>query len=111
MTNLWVPDRTAPLAPRRSVQFTWTTFAFLAAILLLGAYFRTLSLFSWDGTSDLHPDERFFTYTAYGIAVPRSFSDYWQSACDANGYIISPKNPGDAPQDQEPMVDNFSELR
>lgn len=101
MTEQPAPGQALSASPRRSGPFTWTTFAFLAAILLLGAYFRTLSLFSWDGTSDLHPDERFFTYTAYGIAVPRSFGDYLQSACDANGYIINPTNPGDSPQDQD----------
>ncbi len=106
MTNMSVHHRTPSSAPRRSGQLTWTTFAFLAAILLVGAYFRTLSLFSWDGTSDLHPDERFFTYTAYGLAVPHSFSDYLQSACDANGYVVNPKNASDAPQDQEPTVNS-----
>ncbi|HEU5014279.1 MAG TPA: DUF2298 domain-containing protein, partial [Roseiflexaceae bacterium] len=106
MTEQQAPERTPSVLPRRSGQLAWTTFAFLAAILLLGAYFRTLSLFSWDGTSDLHPDERFFTYTAYGIAVPHSFSDYLQSACDANGYVVNPKNASDAPQDQEPTVNS-----
>jgi hypothetical protein len=56
-------------------------------ILLIGAFFRSMALTTWDGTSYLHPDERFIIFTAYNLQVPRSFSDYLRSDCAVNGRI------------------------
>jgi YYY domain-containing protein len=46
-----------------------------------------MALTTWDGTSYLHPDERFIIFTAYNLQVPRSFSDYLRSNCAVNGRI------------------------
>ena len=78
MTNNWVPEETAAPAatsPRSLRPGAWRTLAILAIALLIGVYFRTLHLTGWDGTSYLHPDERFIIFTVNGLHVPRSFSD------------------------------------
>ncbi|HNP72647.1 MAG TPA: glycosyltransferase family 39 protein, partial [Kouleothrix sp.] len=73
---------------RRKQQATW---ALLLGILLLGAYFRTLSLFSWDEPSyRLHPDERFMTDVASLLRVPTSFGEYFDSARNP----LNPRNHG-----------------
>src|SRR2546421_10274879 len=47
-------------SPRSRWRAAWPTWAILIGVLLLGGYFRSLSLFAWDEPSfRLHPDERF----------------------------------------------------
>ncbi|MCS6839287.1 MAG: DUF2298 domain-containing protein [Roseiflexus sp.] len=73
----------APLVRRLS----WSPWGWLFLILLVGAFFRSMALTSWDGTSYLHPDERFIIFTTYNLQIPRSFSDYLRSDCVVNGRI------------------------
>ncbi len=74
-----------PAPPAR--RFSWSPWGWLVLILLVGAFFRSTALTTWDGTSYLHPDERFIIFTAYNLQVPRSFSDYLRSDCAVNGRI------------------------
>lgn len=59
--------------------------ASLVIILLLGAYFRFLGR-NWDEGTLLHPDERFMVMLTGAIHLPKSFSEYLDSA-------NSPLNP------------------
>ncbi|GAB4204058.1 MAG: hypothetical protein OHK0022_28850 [Roseiflexaceae bacterium] len=80
-----VPSR--PAARRSRL----TTAVLLLAIVLLGAYFRTLSLTTWDEPSfRLHPDERFFTDVASLIRLPESWGDYF----DSSQNTLNPRNRG-----------------
>ncbi|HEU4324747.1 MAG TPA: DUF2298 domain-containing protein [Roseiflexaceae bacterium] len=68
-----------------------TTVVLLLAIVLLGAYFRTLALTTWDEPSfRLHPDERFFTDVASLIRMPESLGDYF----DSSQNTLNPRNRG-----------------
>jgi YYY domain-containing protein len=67
-------------------QALWLSHGLLLLILLVGGYFRTLNLFSWDGGTGQHPDERFFADVTSLVRVPASVSDYFDSA-------HSPGNP------------------
>src|SRR4028118_1798766 len=59
----------------------WPTRLALIVILLIGAYLRLLSIFTWDEPSTrLHPDERFFADVASTLQVPSSFDEYLDSA-------------------------------
>lgn len=58
----------------------------LVLILLVAAYFRTLSLGNWDSGTGQHPDERFFRDVASLVRLPSSPSEYFDSA-------RSPGNP------------------
>jgi len=58
----------------------------LIAILLVGAYFRGIGLFTWDGEFHLHPDERFLTMVEAALEWPSSISKYFNTAA-------SPLNP------------------
>ncbi|MEA3345466.1 MAG: DUF2298 domain-containing protein [Chloroflexota bacterium] len=58
----------------------------LIAILLVGAYFRGVGLFTWDGDFHLHPDERFLTMVEAALEWPQSIGEYFNSA-------VSPLNP------------------
>jgi YYY domain-containing protein len=96
-----------PEPPRaRSGAASWQTWALLAAVLLLGGYFRTLNLTGWDGTSNLHPDERFIIYTAYNLRVPQSFADYLRSDCVVDGHLPAARNPDEPLDRQEPTRDS-----
>jgi YYY domain-containing protein len=90
----------------RSGAAAWQSWALLAAVLLLGGYFRTLNLTGWDGSSNLHPDERFIIYTAYNLRVPHSFADYLRSDCVVDGKLPAARNPDEALDRQEPTVDS-----
>ncbi|NNJ09920.1 hypothetical protein EKD04_006230 [Chloroflexales bacterium ZM16-3] len=68
--------------PRRSAAI-WII---LIGILLVGAYFRTLSLTDWDDGTGQHPDERFFTDVASNVRLPSSLGELYDSA-------RSPLNP------------------
>lgn len=68
----------------------WATRLALILILLVGAYFRTLSLHTWDGGTGQHPDERFFHDITSTISLPASLSEYFDSA-------RSPANPRSYP--------------
>jgi uncharacterized membrane protein len=57
----------------------------LAAVLLMAAVFRFTGL-NWDENHYLHPDERFMTMVATGIAWPKSVGEYFDSR-------VSPLNP------------------
>jgi YYY domain-containing protein len=64
----------------------------LIGVLLLGGYFRTLSLFAWDEPSfRLHPDERFLIQVANDIRLPASLDEYLDSA-------RNPLNPRNYPR-------------
>jgi len=64
----------------------WAPRILLAIILLLGAYFRTLSLTDWDSDTGQHPDERFFSDVASTVRLPGSLSELYDSS-------RSPLNP------------------
>ncbi|NTW03744.1 MAG: glycosyltransferase family 39 protein, partial [Oscillochloris sp.] len=63
-----------------------TVWILLISILLIGAYFRTLSLTTWDDDTGQHPDERFFTDVASNVHLPASLGELYDSA-------RSPLNP------------------
>ena len=75
--------RTISPASWRSV---WAPRLLLVLILLLGAYFRTLSLTDWDSDTGQHPDERFFSDVASTVRLPASLSELYDSS-------RSPLNP------------------
>ncbi|EFO81348.1 Tetratricopeptide TPR_2 repeat protein [Oscillochloris trichoides DG-6] len=58
----------------------------LLVILLVAAYFRSLSLPDWDADTGQNPDERFFTNVASTVRLPSSLSEVYDSA-------RSPLNP------------------
>lgn len=81
-------DTHSPSAPRVRAWWrtAWATHIALIMILLLGGYFRTLGLTTWDSGTGQHPDERFFTDVASLVRVPASPREYFDSA-------RSPGNP------------------
>ncbi len=85
--------RAAPV--QRARMPLWQTWLALVGILLIAAQFRTLSLYSWDGSSNLHPDERFIVYTVYVLQVPHSIADYFRSGCAVNGQVADPSRKVD----------------
>ncbi|MDW8213421.1 MAG: DUF2298 domain-containing protein [Roseiflexaceae bacterium] len=85
MNTTPVTSDNSPAPPAR--RFSWSPWGWLVLILMVGAFFRSMALTTWDGTSYLHPDERFIIFTAYNLQVPRSFSDYLRSDCAVNGRI------------------------
>jgi len=82
------PAKRAPAsAGRRSALGSrWAPRLLLLLILLLGAYFRSLSLTDWDDGTGQHPDERFFTDVASNVRLPASLAELYDSA-------RSPLNP------------------
>ena len=58
----------------------------LILIVVLGGYFRALSLTDWDAGTGQHPDERFFTDVASSVNLPAGPAQYFDSA-------RSPLNP------------------
>ncbi len=79
-----------PATPTRSASRA-RTLALLMAIVLLGAYFRTLGLWTWDEPSyRLHPDERFFTDVASLIHIPEDVQTY----VDSSQNTLNPRNNG-----------------
>lgn len=67
----------------------WSTALALLAIVLLGAYFRTTGLFTWDEPSPrLHPDERFMVMVAERIRLPESLGEY----LDSEHSRLNPRN-------------------
>src|SRR5687767_11952108 len=110
MINNWAPE-SPPAAPSPSARPTrrawWRAWAILAVALLLGAYFRTINLGGWYGSSYLHPDERFIIFTVNNLQVPRSFADYMRSACPVyDGALVNARNRGDPLDRQEPTRDS-----
>ena len=80
-------NRQKPSAPNSHPDLSDAAVALaLIAILLLGAYFRGVGLFTWDGEFHLHPDERFLTMVEAALEWPKSIGEYFNSA-------ISPLNP------------------
>lgn len=73
-------------------QRAWLCRITLLLILLVGGYFRTLSLLTWDGGTGQHPDERFFADVTSLIRLPTSVSNYFDSA-------HSPANPRNVGKD------------
>ncbi len=95
----------------QTARIRWHTWALLAAVIVVGGYFRTLNLTGWDGTSDLHPDERFIIYTTYNLRVPHSFADYLRSDCVRDGVLPNAKATEEGGQPipldrQEPTTDS-----
>jgi uncharacterized membrane protein/Flp pilus assembly protein TadD len=70
----------------------WLTRLLLVAILLVATYFRTLSLFQWDGGTGQHPDERFLARVTSEIRIPATFGEYFDA-------YASPANPRNMGQD------------
>jgi len=89
----------APVAYR----LFWSPWGWLAMILLIGAFFRSMALTTWDETSYLHPDERFIVFTAYNLQVPRSFSDYLRSSCVVDGRIPAARSTTDGAGNPLPL--------
>ena len=59
----------------------WQTLILLLLAVILGTYFRTISLFTWDEPSfRLHPDERFMTMVAGDIRLPSGPVEYFDSS-------------------------------
>src|SRR5215211_6372678 len=91
MTSNRAPDDTpAPSArstrsARSTSRLTWPL---LLAILLLGGWLNTLSLFEWDGGTGQHPDERFMTDVASRLRMPSSLSEY----LDSQRNPLNPRN-------------------
>src|SRR3569832_2026888 len=91
MTSNWHSDATptpparSPRSDRSTSRLTW---ALLIVIVLLGAWFNTLSLFSWDGGTGQHPDERFMTDVASRLRVPLSLGEY----LDSQRNPLNPRN-------------------
>jgi YYY domain-containing protein len=89
-----VPEEALAEAPsaaeRTSVQpwwrSVWAVRLALVLILLVGAYFRFLSLTDWDNGTMLHPDERFFSDVTSSVRLPANPSEYFDAA-------RSPGNP------------------
>ncbi len=81
-----------PHSPTRSRwwQSVWVVRALLVVILLLGAHFRTISLFTWDNNTGQHPDERFFTDVTSSIRLPTNIETYFDSARS----LSNPRNIG-----------------
>src|SRR6266516_727118 len=95
MASNWAPEATPnpPTSPPRRTRLAPSgAWAILMIALLLGGYFRTVALFSWDDPSfRLHPDERFFIGVASAIRVPSSFDEY----LDSSRNPLNPRNyPG-----------------
>lgn len=65
----------------------------LAIILLLGAYFRTLSLTDWDSDTGQHPDERFFSVVASTVRLPGSLGELY----DSSRSPLNPRNYDSSP--------------
>ena len=79
------------LPPRRPV-LDWRSVlmdVLLAAVLIAGAYLRTVGL-DWDTGQHLHPDERFLTMVENGIAPVSSLSEYFDTAASN----LNPYNNG-----------------
>ncbi len=70
----------------KRVAAVWAPWLLLACIVLLGAYFRTLSLSDWDSGTGQHPDERFFSDVASTMRLPAGPGELYDSA-------RSPMNP------------------
>jgi uncharacterized membrane protein len=66
----------------------WTIVA-LAAILLVGSYFRFTGV-NWDSNTHLHPDERFITMVETAISLPDSIGEYF----DTERSPLNPYNHG-----------------
>jgi len=91
MTSNWASDDTPapPAGSSRSARWTSRlTWPLLLAILLLGGWLNTLSLFEWDGGTGQHPDERFMTDVASRLRVPSSLSEY----LDSQRNPLNPRN-------------------
>jgi YYY domain-containing protein len=58
----------------------------LIAIFVVGAYFRGVGIFAWDGDFHLHPDERFLTMVEAALEWPSGVGEFFNSA-------VSPLNP------------------
>src|SRR5215213_11582370 len=82
------PPKSQTRSPLGKEQLAWVA---LIGVLLLGGYFRTLGLFSWDDPSyRLHPDERFMTDVASLGRVPASLGQYLDSGLNT----LNPRNNG-----------------
>lgn len=100
MSSSSVSDSADKQQPRRSEPAAW---GWLVAILLLAAFFRSAALTTWDGDTNLHPDERFIIYTTYNLQIPRSFGDYFRSECVVNGVLPAARNPTDGAGNPTPL--------
>src|SRR5215216_2761536 len=93
-TNELSTDAGAPSTQSQVRSPQWkqrVAWAALIGVLLLGGYFRTLGLFSWDDPSyRLHPDERFMTSVADRLKMPASLSEY----LDSSRNPLNPRNNG-----------------
>ncbi len=103
MSNIPIAEesRTDPSKPHLTIraarsrpwwQTAWATGAGLVLILLLAAYVRSMSLYSWDGGTGQHPDERFFVDVTTRIRVPTNLATYFDAA-------HSPANPRNVERD------------
>ena len=82
------PPKSRLGSPQRKQRLAWVA---LIGVLLLGGYFRTLGLFSWDDPSyRLHPDERFMTDVASLGRLPTSLDQYFDSSLNP----LNPRNNG-----------------
>ena len=82
------PPKSRLGSPQRKQRLAWVA---LIGVLLLGGYFRTLGLFSWDDPSyRLHPDERFMTDVASLGRVPSGLGQYLDSSLNP----LNPRNNG-----------------
>src|SRR5215212_5895849 len=82
------PPKSQTRPPLGKERLAWVA---LIGVLLLGGYFRTLGLFSWDDPSyRLHPDERFMTDVASLGRVPASLGQYFDSSLNT----LNPRNNG-----------------
>jgi YYY domain-containing protein len=97
-------ESTTPIAAARSFDrrgLLITTLLFLA-VVVIGAYFRTINLRDWDGQTGQHPDERFMHYTVFGLEVPDDWRTYLASTCPSP--MPQPRNPQDKLEDWAPSA-------
>ena len=93
MNSTFAPDESIEPRPQHRPKFaaaSWHHWALLAAIMLLGAYFNTLNLFGWDGSTGQHPDERFMSLVADHLKSPTSLGEY----IDSQRNPLNPRNAG-----------------
>ncbi|NJM07825.1 hypothetical protein HC891_18980, partial [Candidatus Gracilibacteria bacterium] len=74
------PDAPSVTQARTRPHIEWLPLLSLLAILLLGGYFRALSITDWDAGTGQHPDERFFTNVAATVRLPSGPGEFFDSA-------------------------------
>ena len=102
-TSMTATSDASVAQPQASRRIHWPTWGWLAAILVIAAFFRSAALTEWDGDSYLHPDERFIVFTTFNLQVPRSFGDYLRSDCVVDGRLPAARSASDSQGNPVPL--------